>query len=118
MAARSARGSQDYVLTARQIVQTQNRVSQVILEGSAEGGLVEECILVLGSFASEHGHFRDDMVAAHSMMQWDGTSRTWKPGGSFPAFQVDPTRIQASAGRMEGPYKSFEPVPSEDEAPF
>ena len=55
-------------------------------------------------------------------MQWDGSARTWKLGGSFPAFQVDPARVQASAGRMDavlpGPYESFEGQSPEDDAPF
>ena len=83
-------GSQDYVLMARQIVRVPLRAAWW-----------RRRAFWFWARLREHGHSRDDMAAAHAVMQWDGSSRTWKLGGSFPAFQVDPARIQASAGRMD-----------------
>ena len=52
----SQHGSQDYVLTARQVVHgVQNHVCRALLEGSAAGGHVEEETLHdLESFARAH----------------------------------------------------------------
>ncbi|CAE7193589.1 unnamed protein product [Symbiodinium sp. KB8] len=85
----SQHGSQDYVLTARQVVHgVQNHVCRVLLTRSASGGYVEEETLnELESFARANG-LDSGFLNGHRVLRWDANQRTWALGGTFPAFQL------------------------------
>ena len=117
-------GSQDYVLTSRQVVQgVQNFVCRCLLLGQQGGCYTEEELFCsLHAFAEALGLSGEEIIRCCNVMQWDDLEKTWKLGGAFPAFQVTPDRVRAAAGDMgatlPGPYQDFEPQEDQDEAPY
>ena len=109
----SQHGSQDYVLTARQVVHgVQNHVCRTLLEGSAAGGYVEEETLHdFESFARAHGVL-EDVVSGHRVLKWDKSLRSWRLGGDFPAcLGVVGNEAEASGDLAEAkePFVVLEP---------
>ncbi|CAE7412056.1 Pol, partial [Symbiodinium sp. CCMP2456] len=77
----SQHGSQDYVLTARQVVHgVQNHVCKTLLEGSDSGGYMEEETLSeLEAFARAHD-MDLDFLEGHRILKWDSDAKSWKLG--------------------------------------
>ena len=81
----SQHGSQDYVLTSRQVVHAvQNHVCKSLILG---GYVEEEVLSDLEVYAKTCGLGAESLVG-HHVLRWNGTQRTWALGGTFPAFQV------------------------------
>ena len=119
----SQHGSQDYVLTARQVVHgVQNHVCRALLEGSAAGGYVEEETLHdLESFARAHG-ISEDVVSGHRVLKWDRSLKSWRLGGDFPACPgVVGNEAEASgdlAAEAKEPFVVLEPDKIEGDFPY
>ena len=117
-------GSQDYVLTSRQVVQgVQNFICKCLLVGHPDGGYTEEELFcTMRSYAEALHLAGDEIVKACSVLQWDDVGATWKLGGNFPSFVVSPDRVRAAAGNMgadlPGPYQDFEQEEDKDDAPY
>ena len=119
----SQHGSQDYVLTARQVVHgVQNHVCRTLLEGSAAGGYVEEETLHdLETFARTHG-VAEDILSGHRVLRWDKEIKSWKLGGTFPACPgVLGSEAEASgdiAAEAKEPFIVLEPDKVEGDFPY
>ncbi|CAE7730942.1 unnamed protein product, partial [Symbiodinium necroappetens] len=117
-------GSQDYVLTSRQVVQgVQNFICKCLIMGHTDGGYTEEELFcTMRSYAEALHLAGDEIVKACSVLQWDDVGATWKLGGNFPSFAVSPDRVRAAAGNMgadlPGPYQDFEQEEDRDDAPY
>ncbi|CAE7853809.1 unnamed protein product, partial [Symbiodinium necroappetens] len=117
-------GSQDYVLTSRQVVQgVQNFICKCLIVGHPDGGYTEEELFcTMRSYAEALHLAGDEIVKACSVLQWDDVEATWKLGGNFPSFAVSPDRVRAAAGNMgadlPGPYQDFEQEEDRDDAPY
>ena len=117
-------GSQDYVLTSRQVVQgVQNFVCKCLLVGSPEGGYIEEELLfTMKTFAEGLGLESEPFIKACTVLKWDDAENTFKLGGVFPCIASAPDRIRASAGdlgaELPGPYIPFDREDDQDEAPY
>ncbi|OLP89616.1 hypothetical protein AK812_SmicGene28909 [Symbiodinium microadriaticum] len=117
-------GSQDYVLTSRQVVQgVQNFICKCLIVGHTDGGYTEEELFcTMRSYAEALHLAGNEIVKACSVLQWDDVEATWKLGGNFPSFAVSPDRVRAAAGNMgadlPGPYQDFEQEEDRDDAPY
>ncbi|OLQ15106.1 hypothetical protein AK812_SmicGene699 [Symbiodinium microadriaticum] len=81
----SQHGSQDYVLTSRQVVHAiQNYVCKSLIVG---GYIEEEVLSDLEVYAKTCG-LGAESLGGHHVLRWDGVQRPWALGGTFPAFQV------------------------------
>ena len=115
----SQHGSQDYVLTARQVVHAvQNHVCKSLLTG----GYIEEEVL-----NDLEGHARTcgigpEALAGHHVLRWDGARRIWALGGTFPAFQVAGHNRAEAAGDLDAetkePFKVVENSKIEGDFPY
>ena len=117
-------GSQDYVLTSRQVVQgVQNFVCRSLILGHESGGYSEEELFwAIRAHADSLLLDGAEIVKANDLLQWDEVQRTWKLGGAFPSFNVSPERVRQAAGdidaQLPGPYEPFEGKEDGDEAPY
>ena len=117
-------GSQDYVLTSRQVVQgVQNFVCRSIILGHESGGYSEEELFwAIKAHADSLFLEGAEIVKASDLLQWDDVQKTWKLGGAFPSFNVSPERARQAAGdidaQLPGPYEPFEGKEDGDEAPY
>ena len=117
-------GSQDYVLTSRQVVQgVQCFVCKCLLLGNAEGGYSEEELFcAMRAFADAVQQDGESVIRACTVLVWDDVGTTWKLGGVYPCLTVTPERVQAAAGDMDaslpGPYLEFDGEGEQDEAPY
>ena len=117
-------GSQDYVLTSRQVVQgVQCFVCKCLFLGNAEGGYSEEELFcALRAFADAAQQDGESVIRACTVLVWDDVGTTWKLGGVYPCLTVTPERVQAAAGDMDaslpGPYLEFDGEGEQDEAPY
>ena len=109
-------GSLDYLTTARQIVQgLQNFVCKSLVEGTAEGGLIEEELFQsIQSFADAAGQDGIQVIAWHQVLEW--TDYTWKLGGIHPLLAVGPERYEISRGRLEAELPAEEKDAGEEES--
>ena len=109
-------GSLDYLTTARQIVQgLQNFVCKSLVEGTAEGGLIEEELFQsIQSFADAAGQDGIQVITWHQVLEW--TDYTWKLGGIHPLLAVGPERYEISRGRLEAELPAEEKDAGEEES--
>ena len=109
-------GSLDYLTTARQIVQgLQNFVCKSLVEGTAEGGLIEEELFQsIQSFADAAGQDGTQVVMWHQVLEW--TDDTWKLGGVHPLLAVGPERYEISRGRLEAELPAEDKDAGEEES--
>ncbi|CAE7862468.1 unnamed protein product [Symbiodinium necroappetens] len=96
-------GSQDYVLTSRQVVQgVQNFVCRSLILGHESGGYSEEELFwAVKAHADSLLLEGAEIVKANDLLQWDDVQRTWKLDAQLP-----------------GPYEPFEGKEDGDEAPY
>ncbi|CAE7858370.1 unnamed protein product, partial [Symbiodinium necroappetens] len=87
-------GSQDYVLTSRQVVQAvQNFVCKCLILGHESGGYIEEELFwAIKTFADSLSLDGDHVVNANRVLQWDDADKTWKLGGAFPSIAATPEK--------------------------
>ena len=117
-------GSQDYVLTSRQVVHgIQNLVSKTILEGSPGGGYIEEEVLAsLKQACSDRSLDQSVILRRHSVAKWDSGAKTWKLFGRFPHIMIPPDQLQGASGdvnaRLPGPYHSWSAEDCLGDSPF
>ena len=85
-------GSQDYVLTSRQVVhRVQREVCKFILEGVPAPGLVEEELMErIKSFAVQVNAGPVTTARRHNVMVWSLNMGAWHVGGTFPLLQIAP----------------------------
>ena len=115
----SKHGSQDYVLTSRQVVhRVQKDVCRFLLEGTPSPGLVEEELMErVKAFAVRVNAGPITTARRHNVMVWSLNLGAWHLGGTFPLLEVGPV-----AARMENAPTQGEPDPQNDdslpEAPY
>ena len=115
----SKHGSQDYVLTSRQVVhRVQKDVCRFLLEGNPAPGLVEEELMErVKAFAVKVNAGPITTARRHNVMVWSLNLGAWHLGGTFPLLEVGPV-----AARMEDAPAQGEPEPQNDdclpEAPY
>ena len=114
----SEHGSQDYVLTSRQIVHgIQNLICRVLLEASSEGGYIEEEILIeIRSFAQQSG-FDPTVVDRHLVMSWNVLGQFWHLKGRFPSLSLTPDRVAGARGDLGAEPKEKYVVAADDALP-
>ena len=83
-------GSQDYILTSRQVVHgIQNFVSKCLLEGNADGGYIEEEVLSgVRQACADLSLDQAVIMRRHSVSEWDVDAKTWKLFGRFPHITI------------------------------
>lgn len=119
----SQHGSQDYVLTARQVVHgVQNHVCKTLLEGSDSGGYVEEETLSeLEAFARAND-MDLDFLEGHRILKWDSDAKSWKLGGTFPAcagvLGSDVEALGDLDAKVKEPFSVLEPDKVEGDFPY
>jgi len=119
----SQHGSQDYVLTARQVVHgVQNHVCKTLLEGSDSGGYVEEETLSeLEAFARAN-NMDLDFLEGHRILKWDSDAKSWKLGGVFPAcagvLRSDAEALGDLDAKVKEPFSVLEPDKVEGDFPY
>lgn len=79
-------GSQDYILTSRQVVHSiQNRVCKFLLAGDPAPGLIEEELhLAMQGHVLSAGENALKVKHRHKVLKWNTTSLSWSLGGEFP----------------------------------
>ena len=98
----SQHGSQDYVLTSRQVVHAiQNYVCKSLIVG---GYIEEEVLSDLEVYAKTCG-LGAESLGGHHVLRWDGVQRPWALGGTFPAFQVAGHNRAEAAGDLDAETK-------------
>ena len=115
----SQHGSQDYVLTSRQVVHAvQNHVCKSLILG---GYVEEEVLSDLEVYAKTCGLGAESLVG-HHVLRWNGTQRTWALGGTFPAFQVAGQNRAEVTGDLDAetkePFKVVENSKIEGDFPY
>ncbi|CAE7877350.1 Pol, partial [Symbiodinium necroappetens] len=113
----SQHGSQDYVLTSRQVVHAvQNHVCKSLIMGD----YIEE--EVLGDLEVHACGLGAEAMAGHHVLRWDGIQRTWALGGTLPAFQVAGHNRAEAAGDLDAetkePFKVMENSKVEGDFPY
>ena len=85
-------GSQDYVLTSRQVVhRIQRAVCKFILEGLPQPGLVEEELMErIKSFAVKVNAGPLTTARKHAVLVWTLGGSAWHLGGEFPLLDTGP----------------------------
>ena len=79
-------GSQDYILTSRQVVHgIQNLISKTVLEGNADGGYIEEEVLAgVKQACPDLALDQQTILRRHMVSKWDTTAKCWKLYGRCP----------------------------------
>ena len=115
----SQHGSQDYVLTSRQVVHAvQNHVCKSLILG---GYVEEEVLSDLEVYAKTCG-LGAESLGGHHVLRWDGAQRTWALGGTYPAFQVTGHNRAEATGDLKAetkePFKVMENSKIEGDFPY
>ena len=106
-------GSQDYILTSRQVVHgIQNFVAKCLLEGSADGGYIEEEVLAgLRQACTDLALDQALILRRHSVSEWEDNVKSWKLFGRFPHIMIPPEQLKGAAGDiaadLPGPYQAW-----------
>ena len=112
-------GSQDYVLTSRQVVhRIQRAVCKFILEGLPQPGLVEEELMErIKSFAVKVNAGPLTTARKHAVLVWTLAGSAWHLGGEFPLLDTGPV---AAPMEVAPETESFEPQDPDvlPEAPY
>ena len=93
-------GSQDYVLTSRQVVHNvQSTTCRAILEGIPKPGIVEEeCLNEVQEYFVKRGGPPLQLKRQLRCLEWDDEKGTWLLGGSFPLINMSPGVLEQAKG--------------------
>ncbi|CAE7378144.1 unnamed protein product, partial [Symbiodinium pilosum] len=117
-------GSQDYILTSRQVVHgIQNLISKTVLEGNADGGYIEEEVLAGVKQACADLALDQQMILRrHMVSKWDAIAKCWKLHGRYPHIMIRPEQLQGASGdigaQLPGPFHAWNAEESLGEAPY
>ena len=117
-------GSQDYILTSRQVVHgIQSLISKTILEGSADGGYIEEEVLAgVKQACADLALDQSVILRRHMVSKWDAAAKCWKLHGKYPHLMIPPEQLQGASGDIEaqlpGPFHAWSAEESLGEAPY
>ena len=116
-------GSQDYILTSRQVVQgIQNLVSKSLLEGNAEGGYIEEEVFAgVKQACADLSLDQAVVLRRHAVSEWDASAKTWQLFGRFPHIMIPPEQLKGAAGdiaRLPGPYQAWSAEEGLGDSPY
>ena len=93
-------GSQDYVLTSRQVVHNvQSTTCRAILEGIPKPGIVEEeCLNEIQEYFVKRGGPPLQLKRQLRCLEWNDEEGTWSLGGSFPLINMSPGVFEQAKG--------------------
>ena len=93
-------GSQDYVLTSRQVVHNvQSTTCRAILEGIPKPGIVEEeCLNEVQEYFVKRGGPPLQLKRQLRCLEWDDEKGAWLLGGSFPLINMSPGVLEQAKG--------------------
>ena len=117
-------GSQDYILTSRQVVHgIQNLISKMVLEGNADGGYIEEEVLaVVKQACADLALDEQTILRRHMVSKWDATAKCWKLHGRYPHIMIPPEQLQGASGdigaQLPGPFHAWNAEESLGDAPY
>ena len=108
-------GSQDYVLTSRQIVhRVQRQVCRFLLEGQPSPGLVEEELIErVKAFAVRVNAGPLTTARRHNVLVWSLNLGAWHVGGTFPRLEIGPVMV----GMEDAPEQNESGPQGEDSLP-
>ena len=113
-------GSNDYVVTARQIVHSiQMKVVHAIIAGEPAPGIVEEELFdMLRAFALERKLNSQPIIKKLKILSWNERRQAWQLGGKFPTLRLTAEELGEICRE---PVEIPEPLPESEqlpEAPF
>ncbi|CAE7029843.1 unnamed protein product [Symbiodinium sp. CCMP2592] len=93
-------GSQDYVLTSRQVVHhVQSTTCRAILEGLPAPGIVEEESLnEIQDYYAKRGGPSMQLKRQLKCLEWDDERGSWALGGTFPLISMSPGILEQAKG--------------------
>ena len=108
-------GSQDYVLTSRQIVhRVQRQACRFLLEGQPSPGLVEEELIErVKAFAVRVNAGPLTTARRHNVLVWSLNLGAWHVGGTFPRLEIGPVLV----GMEDAPEQNESGPQGEDSLP-
>ena len=111
-------------MTSRQVVHgIQNLISKTILEGSADGGYIEEEVLAgVKQACADLALDQSVILRRHMVSTWDATAKCWKLHGRYPHFMIPPEQLQGASGdigaQLPGPFHAWSAEESLGETPY
>ena len=117
-------GSQDYILTSRQVVHgIQNLISKTVLEGNTDGGYIEEEVLAgVKQACADLALDQQTILRRHMVSKWDSAAKCWKLHGRFPHIMIPPDQLQGASGdigaQLPGPFHAWNAEESLGDAPY